>query len=262
MPELPEVETYRRTAERHVTGRRIRAVHTVDPAMLRNTTPQGLGRAVTGATLDTPRRTGKWVALPTDATSDLVVHFGMTGAFRWLADGERPGSYDHVQLAFDDGVLVLRMPRKLGGVWIARDDEEREEITGRLGLDAWSVDADDLRARLAGSRAGLKSALMDQSKIAGVGNLLSDEICWQVCVHPAARCVDLPDAVWDRVADALTRALDTGVDMGHVPTADGFLLDVRRDDDARCPRCGAALQSSTVAGRTSVWCPTDQTSPD
>lgn len=258
MPELPEVETYRRTAARFAHGRRVESVHCDDPLLLRNTSPQGLGRAVTGATFGAPRRTGKWVLMPTSARRDVVVHFGMTGSFQWIADSDTVGEYDYVRFELDGGALVLRMPRKFGGLWLVRDDEERAEITGRLGVDAWSVDADRLRELFDGSRAGLKSALMDQSKLAGVGNLLSDEICWQVRVHPAARCADRDDEVWPHVAQALTRALDTGVEMGHVPTADGFLLDVRRDDDARCPRCGAALRSSTVAGRTSVWCPEDQ----
>lgn len=260
MPELPDVEHHRRTAERHVSGRTIRAVHTGDPAVLRNTSPQGLGRAVTGAEVGEPRRTGKWLLLPTDAASDMIVHFGMTGAFVWLDGADAPGPYDHVRLQFDHGTLALRMSRKFGGLWIARSAAERGQITGPLGPDASRIDADGLRARLSASRAGVKSALMDQRTIAGVGNLLADEVCWQARIHPSTVRHDIAPDGWAAVAGALTRVLDVGVELGRVPANEGFLTDVR-DDDLRCPRCGAPLRSSTIAGRTSVWCPRDQPPP-
>lgn len=262
MPELPEVETARRYAERRVLDHTVTAVACDEPLLLRNTTPQGLGRALTGSTITSVDRTGKWVRLTTDARSDALLHFGMTGSLRWYRDGAH-GDADHVRFTVDGddpGVLALHMPRKLGGVWISRSDAEREEITGVLGVDALDAGADDLRALLGSSRAGLKSALMDQDKVAGIGNLLSDELCWQIEVHPATPCTDVGD-VWDDLADALARALDVGLDLGHVPTADGFLLDVRDDEDPQCPRCGAPLAQATIAGRTSRWCPREQPDP-
>lgn len=264
MPELPEVETARRCAEDHVLDHTITAVACDEPLLLRNTTPQGLGRALHGATITSVDRTGKWVRLTTDARSDALLHFGMTGSLRWHDDGDGGhGEYEHVRVTVDGdapGVLALRMPRKFGGMWLVRDDDEREEITGVLGLDGLDAGPDDLRDLLGGSRAGLKSALMDQDRVAGIGNLLSDELCWQIRTHPAVRCRDLGD-VWDDLAAALARALDVGLDLGHVPTAEGFLLDARDDEDPQCPRCGAPLARGTIAGRTSRWCPREQPDP-
>ena len=254
MPELPEVETYRRRAEEGLVGHRVAHVACDDELLLRNTSPGGLGRVLADATIEDATRTGKWVTLRTDANQDVVVHFGMTGSFHRHDDGDRC-EFDHVRLVLDDGaVFSLHMPRKLGGVWVVRDADERDEVRGSLGVDALEADADDLRAALAGSRGGLKSMLMDQEKVAGVGNLLSDELCWQVRHHPATPCDELDDAVFDELADELARALDVGLDLGHVPTTDGFLLDVR-GDGGPCPRDGSDLEEDRIGGRTSRWCP-------
>lgn len=261
MPELPEVETYRRRAETHLVGHTVERVACDDPLLLRNTSPSGLGRILHGAIVDAAERHGKWVFLRTDARQDVVVHFGMTGSFHDHDSETDCCEYDYIRFVLDSGlVFALHMPRKFGGMWAVRDEAEREEVTSALGEDALGLDGSALRTILADSRAGLKSGLMDQSKIAGIGNLLSDELCWQVREHPSVRCDELDDAVFDRLAEALARALDVGLELGHVPTADGFLLDVR-GDDGPCPRCSSALDTATVAGRTAKWCPNCQPEP-
>lgn len=257
MPELPEVETYRRRADDGLVGHAVTGVACGDDLLLRNTSPAGLGRVLADATVDAAERTGKWVTLRTDANQDVVVHFGMTGSFHRHDDGSHC-DLDHVRFQLDDGaVFALHMPRKLGGVWVVRDEEERDEVRGRLGVDALEADADDLREALGGSRGGLKSMLMDQEKVAGLGNLLSDELCWQVREHPATPCDELGDDAFERLADELARALDVGLDLGHVPSTDGFLLDVRREGGP-CPRDGSRLDEDTIGGRTSRWCPSCQ----
>ena len=272
MPEITEVETYRRIAE-DVVGAPIAAIHVDDELLARNSSASGLGVALTGATVTSAERHGKWVWLTTDATSDLLVHFGMTGSFHVHSAASQRGEgdhepadeheFDHVRLDLEDGrCLALHMPRKLGGVWRVRGPEHRREITDVLGVDAMEVDAGDLRDRLGDSRGGLKAMLMDQSKVAGIGNLLSDELCWQVRRHPATPCRELGDKEWTELADELDRAVDVGLDLGHVPTTDGFLLDVRGEDGACCPRHeDTELVSDTIAGRTSWWCPRCQPDP-
>lgn len=271
MPEITEVETYRRVAAEAV-GASIAAIHVDDERLARNSTAAGLGRALTGATITGAERHGKWVWLTTDAASDLLVHFGMTGSFHVHSAASQRGEddhptadeheFDHVRVDLDDGrCLALHMPRTFGGVWRISGAAHREEITDALGVDAIEVDGDDLRERLGDSRGGLKSMLMDQSKVAGLGNLLSDELCWQVRHHPSTTCDQLEDDVWDEIADEIARAIDVGLDLGHVPTTDGFLLDVR-DEGATCPRHeDTELVSDTIAGRTSFWCPTCQPDP-
>jgi formamidopyrimidine-DNA glycosylase len=113
VPELPEVETYRRRLAEHAPGRTVRSVHVPEPMLVHNTSPQGLGRALTGHVLGEPERRGKWVLVPTDGRSSLLLHFGMTGSVRWAARDDpdhEPGDYDYVQLDLGDGILSLHMP--------------------------------------------------------------------------------------------------------------------------------------------------------
>lgn len=167
-----------------------------------------------------------------------------------------------LRLVLDDGTrLALHMQRLLGGAWLVSDPAEAQRITGALGPDALDLAGDDLQERLADSRGGLKSALMDQERLAGLGNELADEVCWQVHRHPATPCSDMDDADWDQLADAIARVLDVGLDMGQVPRAEGFLNDATEDGDPHCPRCGARLSRGTVAGRTTWWCPKEQPEP-
>lgn len=261
MPELPDVEAQRHVARRYAVGGSVAAVSVQDRQILRNTTPQGLGRALRGATIEGAQRHGKWLWLVTDARSDVLVHFGMTGSFHWHAEDASPCRHDLVRLTMKGGVFAYNATRKLGGVWVVRTDAEREQITGPLGLDALDADEDALRERIGGSSAALKAALMDQTRLAGVGNLLADEVCWQAKVHPATRARDLDDRAWGEVADALAHVLDVGIDVGQVPEEEGFLTRVRDDRDAGCPRCGASLAAGTIAERTSRWCSREQPDP-
>lgn len=262
MPELPDVEGFRAVAEDLAVGRTVAGVTVDDDRVLRTTTPQGLGQALRDASIDATERHGKWLWLRTDARSDLLLHFGMTGQLHGHDADDEACEHDRLLLTFDDDTrLALHMPRLFGGAWLVRSESEARDITGELGPDALDVDADDLRALLADSRAGLKSALMDQDRLAGLGNELADEVCWQVEIHPATTCSDLDDEAWDELADAIAHVLDVGIDVGQVPHRDGFLNDVRDDDDPHCPRCGTALSRDTIAGRTTWWCPEDQPAP-
>lgn len=261
MPELPDVEAQRRFAHAHAVGRTVTSVACPDPQILRTTTPQGLGRALSHATILSVERRGKWLWLMTDAVSDVLVHFGMTGAFHWHPSTGAACANDLVQLALGGEVFAYNASRKLGGVWLVRGARESREITGELGVDGLEADEDVFRSAFAGSRAGLKAALMDQSRVAGIGNLIADELCWHVRLHPATPCEDLAEGRWADLAEALARILAVGVEVGQVPAGDGWLTGAREAEDPRCPRCGASLASGTIAGRSTRWCPAEQPDP-
>lgn len=260
MPELPDVEAHRRLADRHAVGGTVASVSCSDPQILRDTTPQGLGRALSRATFTAAQRHGKWLWLTTDAASDVLMHFGMTGALHWHPDGDAC-ERDLVRFHLGGGMLAYAVTRKLGGVWLVGSERERGEVTGPLGIDALDLDERAAREALAGSRAGLKAALMDQARIAGIGNLLADEVCWRVRVHPATRCADLAEGCWAALAEALAQVLDAGIEAGQVPADAGTLTGARDAEDERCPRCGEPLAAGTIAGRTSRWCPREQPAP-
>lgn len=257
MPELADVEGFRRVIAEHVVGRPVRGVAVPDAELLEGTTPQGLGRALRGRALVEPRRHGKWLLAPTDGGATLLFHFRMTGQLVWDEDTDRH-RHDRIVLAFDGGELRYREQRRLGRVWLLRGDDELSEVTGPLGPDALEVDRDQLGELLAGRRAMLKTALMDQRHIAGLGNELSDEILWRAGLAPRRRTDELAADDVDRLHQSLREVLRDSVDVGRIPEEPGWLETERGADDPRCPRCGIGLQRETVAGRTSYWCPACQ----
>lgn len=257
MPELPDVEAFRRVA-RHAAGRDVQAVTVPDATLVANTTPQGLGQALRGRRLGEPRRHGKWLLAPTEDGPTLVFHFRMTGELVWAEDGDRH-PHDRVVLVVDGGELRYREQRRLGRVWLARDDGEVASVTGPLGPDALEIGRDQLSELLAGTRATLKSALMDQRRLAGVGNELADEVLWRAGLAPRTRADELSDAATTRLHTALSDVLADSVAAGRIPEEPGWLENQRGEDDPRCPACDQALQRETVAGRTTYWCARCQT---
>lgn len=254
MPELPDVEEQRRIWARHGAGNRIRAVSAPAKDVVRNTSPQGLGRSLHDRRLLEPQRHGKWLIAATGDRPRILLHFGMTGRLVAAANDEPMHEHDRVVFTLDSGELRLRMPRKLGGVWLARSEAEARDVTGVLGPDAWGADGEILRDRL-GGRGALKPALMDQAKVAGLGNLLADEVLWHARIHPQRRGAELEGHEWRMLARQLRKVLEQSVEAGHVPAKDGWLTGARDDDQPSCPRCGTALERGDVGGRTTWWCP-------
>lgn len=254
MPELPDVEGFRRELADKLPGRRIRHVNVNDTGILRNTTAQSLGRRLTGHRFGDPRRHGKWLILPTDGPT-LLIHSGMTGHPYYAANGTDPERYERLAVSLDRGELRYTDLRKLRGVWLADGDDEAADVMGPQGPDALGIGLRAFREALSGRRGRLKPTLMDQSVIAGLGNLLTDEICWRAKMHPLRLVADVDDLELKRLHAAMTRVLRTAVRHGRVPGLPRWLTGVRDEPDPSCPRCGTRLKHGRVGGRTSMWCP-------
>jgi formamidopyrimidine-DNA glycosylase len=250
MPELPDVEGFRRYLTRYAAGKEVRRVEVGSADMLRNTTRQGLGRALKGHRLGRPRRHGKWLAVPA-GRRDLVLHFGMTGGLVW--NGE-PHRHDRVTLHFADGHLAYRNMRKLGGVWLSRGEAEQRRIMGSPGPDAATLDRSDFAELMAGRRGGVKATLMNQRILAGIGNELSDEILWRARIDPSRRLSELDRRRVDRLHRAMRTVLRRSMRRGRIPRDRGWLTSQRGRRHPMCPRCGGRLRRSQVAGRTAYWC--------
>lgn len=258
MPELVDVEAFRRVLAEHGTGRSIEHVRAPRPDVIRNTTPQGVGRALRHHVLASPTRHGKWVLAPTEDGPALGLHFGMTGALL-AADSDEPlHRHDRFVLRLDDGEIRYRNMRMLGGVWLAHSADELDEITGDIGPDAEGMDAEALRERVEAARGALKPALMDQRRVAGLGNLLVDETLWRARLAPRLPVRELSGDDWERLAETIQGTLRAAMPAGRVPDADDWLTGARAEEDPHCPRCGAALRRAKVGGRTTYWCPACQ----
>jgi formamidopyrimidine-DNA glycosylase len=254
MPELPDVEGFRRLLERCATGQRVRSVEVIDPSVLRNTTARELSGALKGRRIDVPRRHGKWLLVRTDGPT-ILIHFGMTGGLMCAADPQGRHHHDRLVLVMERGEVRYRDQRKLQGIWLARDDAEAEGVMGRLGPDALGLSRRELEALLAGRRGALKAVLMDQHVVAGLGNLLTDEILWRARLHPSREAGGLDRAETGRLYRAMKGVLEASVEEGRVPARARWLTGVRGDAEPICPRCRTPLRRSRVAGRTSWWCP-------
>ena len=257
MPELIEVEQYRRAADALV-GRRVRRVHAPDPWYLKGGTTTGGLRVLRRSVVIGTRRIGKLLLLDTDGPT-LGLRFGMTG--RLLVDGAAP--IDRLEYASprlepgwvrfaldldDGGRLEVVDPRRLGGVELDPDE-------ARLGPDALAVGPAALRAALAVSRAPVKAWLLDQHRIAGVGNLIADEVLWRAGLDPARPARSLSPAEVRRLHRHLGPTIVEMAERGGSHTGDLFEA---RHRGATCPRDGAPLLRRTIGGRTTYSCPRHQ----
>lgn len=229
-----------------------------DPGILRNTTAKAFARRLTGHRFAAPRRHGKWLVLPTDGPA-LLIHSGMTGRPYYAPDGADHDPYERLVVSLDRGELRYADLRKLRGIWLAEDAaDDITHITGPQGPDALGVGLRAFREVLASRSARsrrLKPTLMDQSVIAGLGNLLVDEICWRAKIRPTLAVSELDDDAVRTLHRAMTGVLRTAVRHGRVPGLARWLTGARDDPDPRCPRCGTRLERAQVGGRATLWCP-------
>jgi formamidopyrimidine-DNA glycosylase len=259
VPELPDVEHFRRTFARASVGRRVEEVVVTDPGILRNVSAPELHHALRGHRFEDPERRGKWLIARTDGPA-LLLHFGMTGDVLWASDATGRHPHDRVILVLDLGEIRYRNMRKLGGVWLASGPAEVDEFLARLGPDALSVKRTEFLERMGSRRGRVKAALLDQSFLAGVGNLLADEALWRARIHPTRRIEDL--SVDERAA--LFRELRSVIRHMVDDYPEGFRTrwtSARGRPAARCPRCRTELTRTVVGGRTTYVCPSCQRLP-
>ncbi len=251
MPELPDVEGFRQTFARRARGKRVNGVWS-DRDELRNTNPTRLDRELRGRVFEVPRRHGKWLICPTDVAAVMVLHFGMTGELAWT-EARKGHRHDRMILQFADGNLHFRDMRKFGGVWLLARERDLEQATGPLGPDAWQVKRDAFLERLGTKRGGAKAALMDQSFVAGLGNLIVDATLWRARIHPRRDLPSLSARERGTLFDAMKSVLRDSLPTRRVPER-ADLLTLSRREGASCPRCGHLLQHATIADRTTWFC--------
>jgi formamidopyrimidine-DNA glycosylase len=261
MPELPEVETYRRLAERLALGRPIEGIDGHDTWYLKgSTTEAGLLVALVGRRFTAARRRGKLLMLDTDDGGPVLgLRFGMSGRLvvdgvvgvedLWYSPRMLEGRWDRFRVRFaDGGALVMSDPRRLGGVQL-------DPLEDRLGPDVLGIKPAELRRALAGSTAPLKARLLDQAHLAGIGNLIADEVLWRAGLSPLRPAGSLDDAELRRLHRHLRATVDDFLTDGGSHT--GRLMN-ERHPGGHCPKDHAPLLRATVGGRTSWYCPVHQ----
>ncbi|MBD9438084.1 bifunctional DNA-formamidopyrimidine glycosylase/DNA-(apurinic or apyrimidinic site) lyase [Pseudoxanthomonas sp. PXM03] len=270
MPELPEVETTRRGLAPHVEGRRIQAV-TLRRPDLRWPIPPEVARELPGQRIDAVRRRAKYLLMDTAAGS-AVLHLGMSGSLRVLPATTPVGAHDHVDIALDGErgrsgrVLRFTDPRRFGCLLWQPVGQVHPLLQG-LGPEPLSdaFDGDYLFALSRGRRAPVKTFLMDQAVVVGVGNIYAAESLFRAGISPLRaagkvsreRYVALAAAVKDILAYAITRGGTTLRDFLDPDGAPGYFeqeLSAYGRGGEACPRCGRAMKQATIGQRTTVWC--------
>ena len=257
MPELPDVELARRTLEEAALGRRFTGVEVREPGLLADgLTPERLDQAVADRSLAGARRHGKQLFGELDDGPWLRFHFGMSGFLAWTDDGREPSEYPYVLFDLEGGRrLAFDCRRKLGEVELV-DDPDAWIADHDLGPDALALGVDGFLEAMSGKRGMVKTALMDQSRMAGVGNEFSDEVLFQARLHPRAKMTDLTERDRRELYATLEETLETAVDRGMETDAlpGGWLLPVR-EEGADCPRCGSEIRRVEISGRGAYLCP-------
>jgi formamidopyrimidine-DNA glycosylase len=278
MPELPEVETIRRQLEPKVVGRRIADAEVLDPLWCAPRSPEEIVSTLRGRAVGGLERRGKYLIAELSGERFLVMHLRMTGNLLWLAAGDdaRSHRYLRFRLLLDSGdQLAFVDLRRFGTGNVVDGREALDRFLGsRLGpepLDP-SFSAELLRRQAAGRRAPVKAFLLDQRRIAGIGNIYADEALFRAGIHPLKTAGRLRSPETKRLRDGIVAALEAGIESfgasidryrdangARGEMQDRFL--VHRREGQPCPRCGAAIRKLRTAGRGTYICPRCQRAP-
>lgn len=281
MPELPEVETVRRHLERQVVGRTIAAVWLSGKA-LRRPVPRALGRGAAGRTVTAVRRHGKFLLLDLDDGARLVAHLGMTGAFLFrpaagtagAARGAARPPHVHAVFSFADGAALWYEDARRFGLldWAPAGSKDDRLGPGGAGVDPMleRLDAARLRLLFARCRGPIKPLLLDQKRIAGIGNIYACEALHLAAIGPRRGAATLSPAERARLAEAIHAVLDRAVehrgttlsdfrDLDDRPGSYGSELRVYDREGEPCGRCGRTVRRIVQGGRATFFCPGCQT---
>ncbi len=278
MPELPEVETFKRFIDRYALGRAVQEVQVLHPKILEGVTQAALIAAVQGNCFTRTVRRGKHLFIglaPAGGKTNvkalpwLYLHFGMTGYLSYTEQGRtmvnaygdpaRTDAHVRVRFAFEDGSHLDFHEQRLFGKAGLVDDPQAYMDAKRLGPDALDVDCKTFLAALKRRKGQIKPVLLDQSLVAGIGNVYADEMLFQCRIHPEKRVADLSqgqlDCLYAQMVAVLQNTVDAEAAREQLPK--GYLIH-HRGKKGRCPRDKTPLAVQTIGGRTTYFCPACQ----
>ncbi len=275
VPELPEVETIRRHLAPHVEGRRVSALEIRDPRWSLPLPPERIVDAVAGRRIEALRRRGKYLIWELEGEVFLLVHLRMTGTL--LLDPGGSPAHTRVDFVLDDGEhrVAFLDPRRFGTGELALGSAALESfLSARLGFEPFDpgFTGRHLHGLTRRSRAPIKAFLLDQRKVAGVGNIYADEALFRAGIHPLRPADRLTLRQCHALRDAVVASLDAGIaakgatidDFRHPDGVQGSFQDqflVHRRESLPCPACGRAVRKLRAAGRGTYVCERCQPKP-
>ncbi len=257
MPELPDVEIFRRYLNATALHQKIQTVRVHHDRVLKGISKTTLQRRLKGQELKQTTRHGKHLFAALSKKGWLMLHFGMTGFLRYFKAEDKMPGHVRMEVLFSNGYrLAYDCQRMLGQVSLVEDPRSFAEKE-KLGPDALEdLDVDTFRTAVSGRRGKIKSTLMNQEVVAGIGNIYADEILFQARLHPAIPANTLDNKDFENLYRCMDRVWQESIDAGADPDAmpDDFLLPHRSEKDS-CPRCGGPVKKITISGRSGYYCP-------
>jgi len=255
MPELPDVETFKRYLDATSLHQRIIGVDVRSAYVLKGVSGRELARRLKGRRFVSSRRHGKHLFVRSNGDLWLRLHFGMTGSLKYFANEERAPRHTRVLFVFANAHrLAFEDQRKFGEIGLIEDVNEYLKKRA-LGPDALDVDLKEFKDILIKHRGAVKTILLNQKLIAGIGNIYADEILFRARIHPATQASALKQKTVTKLfraaRDILKRAIEAKADMDRMPKS--WLLP-HRGKGGKCPPCGRELKSATIGGRTAWFC--------
>src|SRR5712691_1306355 len=270
MPELPEVETTARGLRERIVGHKVVRVSGVDwPRMLPQTSEAELNAALKRRTVISVGRRGKYLLIEFNKDRWLAIHRKMSGNLLLRPADASSEAHTHLEIEFD-GSLLLRFvdPRKFGRVYLFRSSDELTDfVADHLGPDSLvDLNAEVLVEKLRGRRGRIKSLLLDQAFLAGIGNLYADEALWEAKLHPLRTADSLSEGEITRLAIAIKQVLVVGIerrgtsfssyrDADGTPGENQEFLNAYGRESLPCPRCGTPISRILIGQRSSNFCP-------
>jgi formamidopyrimidine-DNA glycosylase len=261
VPELPEVETERERLAAKLAGRRIASARIDDSRLTRPEDPARVAATLAGEEVEAVERRGKYLVVRLSGGQVLLVHLRMTGSFRYA-----PASHERAVLELDDGTRIAYRDLRRFGTWLVLEPEEAERhLAIRLGPEPLGprFTGPFLAGRLAGRRAPVKAAILDQRTVAGLGNIYADEALWHARIQPLRRAGELSADEVAALRRGVRAALRRGILRQGADLGDGAYAGGRMQHEFRvygrtgepCDRCGTPIEKTRAGGRGTWYCP-------
>ncbi|MCD8197854.1 MAG: bifunctional DNA-formamidopyrimidine glycosylase/DNA-(apurinic or apyrimidinic site) lyase [Lachnospiraceae bacterium] len=273
MPELPEVETIKRIIEPQIQGLRIENITVNRPEIVAHPSADEFCRCLRGQTVSNMTRRGKFLLIHLKSGDRIILHLRMTGCLLVTPNDYPQEKHTHLVFELENGTeLRYSDMRRFGRFWMLRKDEE-DTYSGieKLGLEPFSPEfhAEYLIEKLSRRKKPIKECLLEQSVIAGIGNIYSDEILFASKINPLKSANTLTDKEWNTLAEEIPKQLEFFIDKNRITPEDylrGRGRDYRNTPYLRvygrtkqpCSKCGGTLRKCVIGGRSSVYCPTCQ----
>jgi len=256
MPELPDVEIFKQYLNATSLHQRIKTVMVRTAGILEDCTATKLRKKLYGSVFEFTQRHGKYLFVQVKNDDWLMLHFGMTGHLKYFKNPDKEPPHSRLLISFTNGYHLSYVSQRKLGKAVLLNDPVCFIKKNHLGPDALEIDLSDFKNIFKNRTGAIKSALMNQSLIAGIGNVYSDEILFQTCIHPKTKVDRLDEGKLEYLFLKMKKVLHIAIDScANSDLFPDFCLLPHRYNAGTCPHCNCGLKKIKISGRTAYYCP-------